>query len=212
MSIFFLKETEYGISVDTVPFNRPNGDMHAYQQYLQDSNQVRTSTPTQTAVVRPVCRSASVNHAQPQGSCQNLRISGHSKHKQTVNRPNTANVYKSDSYAGTRFTPSLDYPLGNLNSLLNCLHRPAKLKPRPFSALVSSQHVVDLNSNEDSQHTDSEVSSKDEHLLEKAQLSAQQKDEILASAINIGDRVTFSIPQKPPRYGKKKSEFVELSG
>ena len=36
------------------------------------------------------------------------------------------------------------------------------------------------------------------------QISGREKDNVLAEVIDIGDRVLISIPQKQPRYGKKR--------
>ncbi|XP_060084745.1 uncharacterized protein LOC132564011 [Ylistrum balloti] len=36
-----------------------------------------------------------------------------------------------------------------------------------------------------------------------AKLSSRQKEDILCKFVSLGDRILFSVPQKPPRYGKK---------
>nr|KAG5695584.1 hypothetical protein BaRGS_034006 [Batillaria attramentaria] len=87
-----------------------------------------------------------------------------------------------------------------------------KLADRDISTNPNNTNDSDFGSHS-SLDTDSEisVSTRDQQLLAKAQLTARQKDEILASSITIGDRVTFTIPQKPPRYGRKKLGYIDCS-
>ncbi|KAK7481728.1 hypothetical protein BaRGS_00027101 [Batillaria attramentaria] len=206
------------LTVNAAPYSRESGEpVNFLEQCLQDGGTGRGG-PTQMAVVHPVRRASSFHE---QSSHQPR--SRHSPRSQNRNssqiRPGTSNVYRPETRPGSRFPPSLDYSLGgtqdeqdswvNVTNHHNVNH--SQRKPRPYSATNACHRDTDASSDfgsHSSLDTDSEisVSTRDQQLLAKAQLTARQKDEILASSITIGDRVTFTIPQKPPRYGRKKRE------
>ena len=90
-----------------------------------------------------------------------------------------------------------------------------QVKIRPFSAVTPSWRDGERERERDwgsdvtsscSIDTDSEAGSRDEMMLAQMQLTARQKDAMLSEAIAVGDRVSVTVPQKPPRYGRKKRE------
>lgn len=222
------QESGREITVNTAPYSRQNGSEppNFMEQCLEDG---RGATPTysQTAVVHPVRRSASFHEHSPQIRGRHSPSSRNGQ-RNTETRPGTSNVYRPDSRPGSRFPPSLEYPLGSGGSVndenetwahvSNNHHghnNNSQRKARPYSAINPPYRGdTDISSDHSSQDTDSEwgVSTRDEQLLFKAQLTARQRDEILASSITIGDRVTFTVPQKPPRYGRKKPKPIIYTG
>ncbi|XP_076449834.1 uncharacterized protein LOC143286125 isoform X2 [Babylonia areolata] len=155
-------------------------------------------------------------------------------------RPATSNVYRSETRASSRFPPSLDYPIGGMEGeeeeegedggegwahVTNRNHHSNQHgggggqqgKVRPYSAVVTGPfrdtEVCSDALSQSSVDTDSEAGgSRDEVTLARLQLSARQKDDVLAAAIAVGDRVTFTVPQKPPRYGRKKPKPLVYTG
>jgi len=47
-------------------------------------------------------------------------------------------------------------------------------------------------------------------LTKLMKLSSKQREEILCNFVNVGDRVLISVPQKPPKYGKKIGWYYHL--
>ncbi|KAL8593001.1 hypothetical protein ACOMHN_017931 [Nucella lapillus] len=236
------------LSIDTNPYQRDT-DYTLLERCLQE-NQPPPPTPqgihTQTAVVHPVRRTPSLSHdapnsttrsrQSPRPSTRNSSSRGSPRHV----RPATSNVYRSETRAGFRFPPSLEYPIGGgggagggegeegwahvTNSHHNNHHggggdgqsHPATVKARPYSAMTGSFRDLEAGSDhtfQSSVDTDSEAGgSRDEVTLAHMALTARQKDDILASSIAVGDRVSFTVPQKPPRYGRKKPKPLVYTG
>ena len=216
--------------MDASPFDGDT-DYSLLERCLQENqaahNPTTTTTPTttQTAVVHPVRRTASFagEHGTTSRSRQSPRPQSRATvtHATTTSRPGTSNIYRPETRAGSRFPPSLDYPLGgaggNSNeeadgeSWAHVTHHHWGQSPRPKARPYSAVGVApcsDLAGSQCSLDTDSETGSRDEQALARMQLTARQKDEVLAAAISVGDRVSFTVPQKPPRYGRKKRTSV----
>ncbi|XP_025076115.1 lamin-A-like isoform X2 [Pomacea canaliculata] len=187
-----------------------NGDTEISERWpLGDSTSKKTEgRANRTAVVHPVRRSASVNdHPRLVARCRPAKPNGH----QGVAIP-----YRPETRVGTRYQPWLDYPLGGAEDgdsqwvRAHSSLAPRKSGGRPYSALVGAQCVTNDGSDVDScSSLDTEYEGK---LLARAQLTARQKDDILAAAVAVGDRVIFTITQKPPRYGRKKPQAVVYTG
>ncbi|KAK7114160.1 myosin heavy chain, clone 203-like isoform X2 [Littorina saxatilis] len=226
------------LSVDTSPFHHRDTDYSLLERCLQENrNHHNTNntatTPTQTAVVHPVRRSASLNEHHPPRSRQSPRP--HSRATRDTHtsctRPGTSsNVYRPETRATSRFPPSLDYPLGGSNlddgetwaQMSHAPHHPSnkqqQLKARPYSAAVTSPYPggeLDVHGDscvDSDSGSEFSTSGKDDVALARMQLTARQKDEVLAAAIAVGDRVSITVAQKPPRYGRKKPKPVIYTG
>jgi hypothetical protein len=48
----------------------------------------------------------------------------------------------------------------------------------------------------------------EEAAVARLQLTGRQRDELLSAALAVGDRVSVTVQQKPPRYGRKKRQYT----
>ncbi|XP_005091342.2 uncharacterized protein LOC101862772 [Aplysia californica] len=168
-----------------------------------------------------------------------LRRSERVKNEQTIHhitRPGgSANIYISEKVGqlGSKYHPSLEYALGvnaddtaTRNMAANNRHGGRQhqsssdtlIKYRPRSGASDlKKGTTTGGSDTDSSSCENEPALDDSKLeLNQADmlhsLSSDRKDEILLEMIQNGDRVRVIVPQKPPRYGRKKPKPITYSG
>lgn len=112
--------------------------------------------------------------------------------------PRNTTTYKSEKHVNTRLKPSLDYSIGPADDDKVMCESPREKTSQDKGPLPSDADSV-FSSESDFEE---EMTSEQEFVLKG--VSAREKDIVLSEIINIGDRVLISVPQKPPRYGKKK--------
>ncbi|GFR64184.1 myosin-7B-like [Elysia marginata] len=156
-------------------------------------------------------------------------------------RGSTGNLYTSEigHRPGSRYQPSLDYALGvstdeefttdtsfsgqNYSKTQQHQQRAKSAGSTLANGRDNYQHQPYSNTGSDSesvscaqsQHEADDpfgprLSSRQIALL--SAMSGQQKDAILCDAIQIGDRASITVNQKPPRYGRKKPKPVTYTG
>ncbi|CAL1540711.1 unnamed protein product [Lymnaea stagnalis] len=147
-------------------------------------------------------------------------------------------VYSSEKMEklSSKYRPSLDYPLGlstdeemttessrgwsGGNSFRGSVARPKSA----YAGLGKGGNSLSSTTGSDTDTYSQECSSpgpgesaaawrltkRDKKLL--AGLSSAHQDAILSDIIQMGDRISIDVPQKPPRYGRKKPKPVTFTG
>ena len=165
-------------------------------------------------------------------------LSTHGQH--ASQRGSTGNLYTSERShrPGSRYQPSLDYALGvstdeEINTTDTSFSGHNYSKPQhqgrpkssnspaaheredniycqPFSNTGSDTETASCSQsqNEAEDPLGPRLSSRQMALL--SAMSGQQKDAILCDAIQIGDRASITVNQKPPRYGRKKRKSMPI--
>ena len=182
----------------------------------------------------------STNLISPRSSARSPHVaaslSTHGHHIQVGGpRGSTGNLYTSElsHRPGSRYQPSLDYALGVSTdeelttdtsfSGQNYSKTHHQHRPKSSGSLAANERE---NYNYSNTGSDSEsvgcsqsqneaedpfgprLSSRQMTLL--SAMSGQQKDAILCDAIQIGDRASITVNQKPPRYGRKKRKLMHF--
>ncbi|RUS80818.1 hypothetical protein EGW08_011439 [Elysia chlorotica] len=191
------------------------------------------ATPASTNLISP-----RVSARSPHVSAS---LSTHGQHGQAGGpRGSTGNLYTSElgHRPGSRYQPSLDYALGvSTDEELTTdtsisghnyskTHHPNR--PKSSGSLAANEQEnnnyqpysntgSDSESNGCSQSQNEaedlfgpRLSSRQMAIL--SAMSGQQKDAILCDAIQIGDRASITVNQKPPRYGRKKPKPITYTG
>ncbi|XP_067652519.1 CAP-Gly domain-containing linker protein 1-like [Haliotis asinina] len=162
----------------------------------------RNNMPTRpkTAQVR---RSASFH--DPSFHLPTSRSSSFRSSANTDTRCN-GHVYKSETRTSYKFQPSLDYSIGVSES--------KRKQTRPYSATMGSPTEDSDSDTGWSVPYNTELLQRLSHEQRVAlsNMTAADKDKLLMEVINIGDRVTISVPQKAPRYGRKKVKPIVYTG
>ncbi|XP_060567534.1 uncharacterized protein LOC132726265 isoform X2 [Ruditapes philippinarum] len=116
-----------------------------------------------------------------------------------IQTPRSSTTYKSEKQGNTKLKPSLDYSIGTeKDSERDCI------SPRDKSCHEKGPLPSDADSVFSSESDfEEEMTSEQEYELKG--FSSREKDQALADIINVGDRVLISVPQKPPRYSKRKA-------
>ncbi|XP_053402522.1 uncharacterized protein LOC123548303 isoform X3 [Mercenaria mercenaria] len=199
----------YGIDSDHHG-NQQNGS-HGNQSHSNKrfSNQVATETPDKrkrpvSAMAQPVKKhSAHVHRTTSYKEAHKvytkpLPRKTNSFDIDIIQSPRSNTTYKSEKHVHTKLKPSLDYSISTDRSNENFDKRECESAKDEKGPLPSDADSV-FSSESDFEE---EMTSEQECVLKG--VSAREKDAALAEIINVGDRVLISIPQKPPRYGKKK--------
>ena len=168
---------------------------------------------------------SAIRSSSPLSRSQSLKRPDRPKteHSQYQQGGVTANIYLSSERPNQpKYYPSLDYPLGVNTSSVSRRGLASSKSSRQFSRLrqestdssvFSPRSAVCERAKLKSLGSDSE-SSGDEQIVDSKtdlfgpemldSMTDQEKDEILAEVIQMGDRVKILVPQKPPKYGRKK--------
>ncbi|XP_059170248.1 myosin-3-like isoform X2 [Physella acuta] len=136
-------------------------------------------------------------------------------------------IYTSENKhkLNSKYPPSLDYYLGvNVDEELNSeashytstdQYPPSRLTAngggRQGHSLSTTGSDTEYSSQDIAGYVDSSKLTKHE-LSRLSHLTQSQKDDILCDIIQIGDRVSIEVPQKPPRYGRKKPQPINYIG
>ncbi|XP_041376649.1 nuclease SbcCD subunit C-like [Gigantopelta aegis] len=85
--------------------------------------------------------------------------------------------------------------------------------PTRYSSELSKGDYSDTETDTSSQECgDSLFKMSHEYRRQISKMSASQKDSLLARVLNIGDRVSVCVPQKAPKYGRKKQKPIVYTG
>lgn len=119
------------------------------------------------------------------------------------------NCYRSDKQSMSKLKPSLDYKLGDddiENNNDKCTNH-NNLSARNSEG--SRTHVAtDTDSSLSGSDLEEDISADGVEMLHH--MKAAERDQVLAEIIDIGDRVLICCPQKPPRYGKKRGQYLHV--
>ena len=77
--------------------------------------------------------------------------------------------------------------------------------PARYSFELSKGDYSDTETDTSSQDCGDSVSQ--EHRRQISKMSAVEKDNLLSRVLNVGDRVSVCVPQKAPKYGRKKRKY-----
>ncbi|XP_046573292.1 uncharacterized protein LOC124281313 [Haliotis rubra] len=193
------------INVNINPYSMDNGHADHSQRaspFPDRPRHHRNNMPTRpkTAQVR---RSASFHDPSfhlPSSRSTSFRSSANTEAKCN------GHMYKSETRTGYKFQPSLEYSIGVSES--------KRKQTRPYSAMMGSPTEDSDSDTGWSVPDNAELLQRLSHEQRVAlsNMTAADKDKLLMEVINIGDRVSISVPQKAPRYGRKKVKPIVYTG
>ncbi|XP_071088725.1 calcium-binding and coiled-coil domain-containing protein 1-like [Haliotis cracherodii] len=195
------------INVNVPPYSMDNGHADHSERtspFLDRPKHHRGNMPTRpkTAHIR---RSASFHNPgfhPPSSRSTSFRSSANTSAEGRCN----GHLYKSETRTGYKFQPSLDYSIGVLES--------KRKQTRPYSAMLSSP-TEDSDSDTGwgvPDNTELLQRLSHEQRVALSNMTAADKDKLLMEVISIGDRVSISVSQKAPRYGRKKVKPIVYTG
>ncbi|KAL3860327.1 hypothetical protein ACJMK2_010466 [Sinanodonta woodiana] len=106
--------------------------------------------------------------------------------------------FRSDSKVTSKYAKpplELTYGVSDKSTQQQQVHTDLMHPKRGHSLSGSDSDLSDIS--------DLSLAVEQEDVLSK--LNAKEKDDILIHIINMGNRVLFNVPQKPPKYGKRKA-------
>ncbi|XP_069113570.1 putative leucine-rich repeat-containing protein DDB_G0290503 isoform X2 [Argopecten irradians] len=166
-----------------------------FQELLYDSNE---DLRAKTAIVRPVKRTSSYRETSTSRTHSSL-----SKRSQ----PPSESSGRLSSMDRKQLSKSVDVTDGVVHSR-NCINYDSVSQrtqsPRGTSTWIRrSRSELSLSSELSSLSSDLDDVANTAVMSKLTKLSSRQKEDILCKFVSPGDRILFSVPQKPPRYGKK---------
>ncbi|KAK3603789.1 hypothetical protein CHS0354_042790 [Potamilus streckersoni] len=108
--------------------------------------------------------------------------------------------FRSDSKVTSKYAKpqlELNYGVSDKSSQQRQAHTDLMHPKRGHSLSGSDSDLSDISD------LSANLAVEQEDVLSK--LNAKEKDDILSHIINMGNRVLFNVPQKPPKYGKRKA-------
>ncbi|XP_033754883.1 coiled-coil domain-containing protein 186-like isoform X2 [Pecten maximus] len=189
----------YSTDMEKEPYYRKRPvSASIFQELLSDGNE---DMRTKTAIVRPtVKRTSSFKEAG------NTRT--HSSLSKRSQQPSEHSSGRLSSMDRKHLSNSFDTTDGVVHSR-NCMNYDCVSQrtqsPRGTSPWIRrSRSELSMSSDLSSMSSDNADDAMSTNLMSKlAKLSSREKEDILCTFVSPGDRILFSIPQKPPRYGKK---------
>lgn len=171
---------------------RPFSRNSLLEQVLTDSGSCEDLRP-KTAIVHPNIRRSSSYKEPPTYSQKSFgNKSNQNEHIRSPSSPRNP----TDKKISSKFQPSVEYKMN------------VKENGHQDSGFVdrSSSHgssALMHHSFSDTVDSGSESEDLDEIPLLKTKMPGKEKDDILKQYVKLGSRIVVSVPQKPPRYGRK---------
>ncbi|XP_021352483.1 coiled-coil domain-containing protein 186-like, partial [Mizuhopecten yessoensis] len=189
----------YSSAMEKEPYYRQRPvSANIFQELLYGSND---DLRTRTAIVRPtVKRTSSYKEA--------ASVRTHSSMSKHSRQPSEQSSGRLSSIDRKQLSNSLDITDGIVHSR-NCINYDTisqrTQSPHGTSPWIPrSRSEQSLSSDLSSMSSDNVDDAMGTALMLKlAKLSSREKEDILCNFVSPGDRVLYSVPQKPPRYGKK---------
>lgn len=174
------------------------------EQVITDSGSCEDLRP-KTAIVHPNIRRTSSYKETPTYLQKNSGNKTQHEHYPVIRRHTPASPRcQLDKKISSKFQPSVDY---RINVKENG-HQDSGYVDR--SSSQSSSAAWARHSFSDNIDSGSDSDDLDEVPLFRSKMPGKEKDKILSQYIKLGSRIVVSVPQKPPKYGRKISKSFFL--
>ena len=203
MSHFFQQTKDIHINSTPVVYDSRNSGQplsrnSLLEQAITDSGSCEDLRP-KTAIVHPNIRRTASCKEPPTYMQKNWGNKNCNQNEHIHLRSPHSLRYHTDRKISSKFQPSVDHKLTVKENGHQDLGYVDRGSSRGSSAWMRQSFSDTVDSGSESEDLD-------EIPFLKAKMPGKEKDNILMQYVKLGCRIVISVPQKPPRYGRKISK------
>ena len=203
MSHFFQQTKDIHINSTPVVYDSRNSGQplsrnSLLEQAITDSGSCEDLRP-KTAIVHPNIRRTASCKEPPTYMQKNWGNKNCNQNEHIHLRSPNSLRYHTDRKISSKFQPSVDHKITVKENGHQDLGYVDRGSSRGSSAWMRQSFSDTVDSGSESENLD-------EIPFLKAKMPGKEKDNILMQYVKLGCRIVISVPQKPPRYGRKISK------